>query len=827
MFGGSFTCQCSNYKNKKMKKISLTTLIMALLTVMAFGQELTQTVRGVIIDADSKLPLIGTEVVILDSYPLIGTITDGNGKFRLENIPIGRVSLKLSYLGFENQIIPNVVVNSAKEVVLNLSMQESTINMDEIVIVANTNKGGALNDMALISARSISPEETNRYAGGFNDPSRIISNFAGVTSSQDGGNDIIVRGNSPKYIQWRLEGIQITNPNHFGDQSAVGGGVSTLNNNLLATSDFHTGAFSPEYGDVLSGVYDVKLRAGNNEKFESVFGFGVLGVDLTLEGPFKKNYGGSFIVNYRYSTASIINGFGLDINGVPKFQDASFKLVLPTKKIGVFSFFGLGGKSSLFFEDVKPDFWQTPGNASFNPGISEDFDKEAYLLNTGMNHTISINKNSYLKTTLAYSVENIDDDIHEARISKIYDNEGGFVRDSILSRRVNFRSRLKKSTYRGAITYNNKFDAKNKIQIGTKYALFDYDMNQSRFQDDAETRFTLVDLKENISTVRNFISWKYRANENITIVSGIHNMNVLFNNQSTLEPRIAVNWKLNNTSSIHAGYGLHSNMESVHNYFARVEQADGTVIEPNKDLGLLKAHHYVLAYEKRFKKNLRAKIELYYQDLYDLPVENNDTSYYATINEGLEFRYVDLVNEGKGKNYGIELTLERSFDNNYYFLINTSLYQSKYKSLEGIERNSKYNGNYLVNLLVGKEFVKLGKKQNQTLGINAKAFFGGGNKVIPLLRDEQGNLAVSTDNNNYWDYEKAYENNIENVYQVTLSLSYKWNKPRTTHELFLNMDNLTNKKGKLSEFYDESEPNSIGHVTQFGLFPNLMYRLYF
>lgn len=810
-----------------MKKFNLTTLIVVMLTAVSFSQELTQTIRGVVLDADSQLPLIGAEVTVLNTSPLIGTTTDFDGKFRIEKTSIGRVSLKLSYLGYENQIIPNIVVNSGKEVVLNISMQESTVKMNEITITANKNKGEAINDMALLSARSISPEETNRYAGGFNDPSRIMSNFAGVTSSGDGGNDIIVRGNSPKYIQWRLEGVQITNPNHFADQSSVGGGVSTLNNNLLATSDFYTGAFSPEFGDALSGVYDVKLRAGNNEKFESVFGLGLLGVDLTLEGPFRKNYGGSYLVNYRYSTASIINDIGLEINGVPKFQDAAFKIVLPTKSIGTFSFFGLGGNSELFFEDVSPDLWQTPGSASLSSDIIEDFDKKAYLLNTGMNHTISLNKNSYLKTALSYSVENIDDDIHESKIFRLYDDLGEFVRDSVISREVNFKSRLKKSSYRGAITYNNKINAKNKIQIGTKYALFDYDINQSQFQDDVGPRFTLVDLKENISTIRNFASWKFRPNQNITIVSGIHNMNVLYNKKSTLEPRIAVNWRLNSTSSIHGGYGLHSSMESVHNYFAKVKQTDGTVIEPNKDLGLLKAHHYVLAYEKRFKKNLRAKVELYYQDLYDLPVENNDTSYYATINEGLDFRYVDLVNKGKGKNYGVELTLERFFDDNYYFMINTSLYQSKYTSIGGVERNTKYNGNYLVNLLVGKEFVNLGKKQNQTFGINAKAFFGGGNKVIPLQRDEQGNLEVDTENNDYWDFDKAYDKSIEDIYQITLSLSYKWNKPSATHELFLNIDNVTNTKGKLSEFYDENEPNSIGYVTQFGLFPNMMYRVYF
>jgi hypothetical protein len=810
-----------------MRKFSTTALLLLLVLPFAFSQRLTQTIRGKIIDADSQLPLIGASALILGTDPIIGTITDVNGVFRLANVPVGRITLQLSSVGYEKKTIPNIVVNSGKEVFLNLGMQESVLKMQDLVITAYENKGQALDEMSLVSARSISAEETSRYAGGINDPSRIVSSFAGVATAQDGGNNIIVRGNSPKYIQWRLEGVQISNPNHFADQNSAGGSISALNNNLLATSDFYTGAFSPEYGDVLSGVYDIKLRAGNNEKFESTFGFGLLGTDFTVEGPFKKGYGGSYLVNYRYSTAGIAGDLGLvDLGGIPNFQDAAFKVLLPTKKAGIFSIFGLSGLSDFLFEDVTPELWDTPGDGSMRADISEDFQKESYLLTTGINHTINIAENSYLKSSLSYSSDGITDEVFESKTIDILDSNGDILYDSVSSRALNFNSRLRNSTYQGALTFHSKLNAKSKIQVGTKYSLFAFEFDQSRLQGDRSTRFALANFNETVGTVRNFISWKHRLNEDITLVMGVHNMNVLLNKKSTIEPRIAANWKLNNTNSIHAGYGKHSNMESIHNYFAKVESEDGTISQPNEDLGLLKAHHFVLGYEKRFTKNLMGKVELYYQHLYNLPVENNETSYYATINEGMEFQYVDLVNEGTGKNYGVEFTLERFFDS-YYFMFNGSIYSSTYKSLEGIQRNTQYDGNYLINILAGKEFTNLGKKNNQTLGLNAKIFFGGGKKVLPLLRDEQGDLAVDAENNSFWDYDKAYDNKIEDIYQVTVSASYKWNKPKATHELFLNIDNLTNTRGKLSEYYDESEANSIGHVTQFGMFPNLMYRVYF
>lgn len=811
-----------------MKNFIYTSLIFIMFTTLAFSQQLTQTVRGTIIDMDSQLPLIGVAVRVVGAESFNGAATNVNGEFRLEKIVAGRITLQLSYVGYETKTIPDIEVNTGKEKVINLTMQESVLKLNEVVIKANKNKGEAINQMSLISTRSISAAETKRYAGGLDDPSKILSNFAGVTASQNGGNDIIVRGNSPKYIQWRLDGVEITNPTHFADQNAVSGGVSALNNSLLTASDFSTGAFSAEYGDVLSGVYDVKLRTGNNQKYEASLGVGVQGTDLTVEGPLKKGYGGSFLVNYRYSTISLLNNLGvIKLDGVLNYQDGAFKVVLPTKKAGTFSFFGLAGLSGGSLKDVKADKIAIPGNETIRSGITEDYDKNDYLSNYGMNHTISMNDKSFIKTTLSYSNSGIKEDVFKIKTTKLIDSQGEFLRDSIGNRDLNYESRIRNSVYRAAVTYNNKLDAKNTIQIGTKYALFGYDSKISSVPDNSTSMYNLADFNEKISTLNNFICWKHRFNENITIVAGIYNMNVLYNKKSTIEPRFALNWQINSSSSFNAGYGKHSSMESVHNYFARVKQSDGSVTEPNKNLDLLKADHFVMGYEKRFGENIWVKLEAYYQNLYNLPVENNDTSYYATINEGTDFRYVELVNKGTGKNYGVELTLERFFNKGYYYLINASMYDSKYKTLEGIERNTKYNGNYLVNILVGKEFDQLGKKKNQSFNLNAKVFFGGGQRYIPLLTDAHGNLAVDPTNNKFWDYKNAYDKKFEDIYQVNLSASYKWNKPKVTHELFITLDNITNNKGKLSEYYDESKPGKIGYVTQFELFPNLMYRLYF
>ncbi len=803
-----------------MKKINLMLFITTLITTVVLSQTITQTVRGIIIDTDNKLPLIGANVAIVGTKPIVGTSSDLDGTFRMENIPIGRIALRLSCMGYETKTITDIVVNSGKEVVLEITMQESAIKMDEVISTPNQNKGEAINDMALLSARSISTEETKRYAGTWDDPSMVLINFAGVASTGL-SNDIIIRGNSPKYIQWRFEGAEITSPNHQADQNAAIGGFSCLNNKLLAASDFYTAAFSPEFGGVLSGIYDLKLRSGNNEKSEVMAGVGLMGTDFTVEGPLTYGYAGSFLINYRFSNIGLIQKLGLvgDIDGVSTtFQDANFKVVLPTEKIGSFSFFGVGGLDNLLVKNVNPNLWITPGTNGMMPTIVQDFDKKNYMTTVGMNHIYTINNNSYTKVFLTYSGRGLNDDVYESTISGA----------DTIGRKLNYGSKIETSTYKGGITYSNKFNADNLVLIGTEYSIIDENNNQSQLQNDSTNRrFTLIDYKGKITTLQNYITWKHSFSDVLTLVAGFHNTNILLNNKSTLEPRIAINWRINNTSSVHAGYGKHSTMENIHNYFTRIQQHDGSIIEPNKNLDLLKADHYVLGYDKNITENVKTKVEVYYQYLYSLPVENSTASYYATLNEGSDYRYVPLINKGTGRNYGIEATVEQFFNDHYYFLINGSLFDSKYKSLDGIERNTKFNSNFLLNILCGKEFSELGEKQNQTLTVNAKIFFSSGQRYIPLLRDANGKLTVDPVNNRFWDYGKAYNNRLDNIYQLNLSVSYKFNAPTVTHEIFLDLPNVTNHRGRLYEYYDANKPDKIGYVTQMQFLPNLMYRVYF
>ncbi len=755
----------------------------------------SQTVRGRIIDQDTKMPLFGVNVLVLETNPPQGASTDMDGYFKIENVYVGRVSLRLTCLGYETQVIPNVVVGSGKEVFINVEMQESLIKLSEVVISAETEKGEVNNEMSLISARQVTVEETQRFAGSLDDPSRMVSAFAGVTSDPMGNNDIVVRGNSPKGILWKLEGVDIPNPNHFSEESTTGGPINALSSNMLSNSDFYTGAFAPEYGNAISGIFDVRLRNGNNEKPEFAIGLGVLGADLAVEGPFKKDYNGSYLFNYRYSSLSLLDNMGVvNYGGVPRYQDITFKVALPTKNAGNFSFFGLGGLSGIDGERVD-----------LEGIVREKQESSTHMGTVGLNHFYHFSNNTFLKSSLSVSSNG----------SKMEGEE--LVNSSLMHTGTGTWNKL---TARGAINFSTKFNAKHRLMAGVNYDHYQYDMKDKYYDLDDEFWKNGVLLDKDAGLVQSYVSWKYRINPEITMVSGLHYTQFMLNDAKALEPRLAINWQLAPNQVISAGYGQHSMVESIITYYGTVYN-DDIPTQPNINLDLTKSDHYIIGYEYQISKKLNAKIEVYYQNLHSIPIENIDTSYYSLVNESHGLMDKELVSEGTGYNYGLELTLERYFYDSYYFMFTGSLFDSKYKAKDGIWRNTRYNGSYATNFLIGKEFTIGKPEKGNKLNVNTKLLFNGGNRYIPLDLPESHEQGKSVYNTS-----EAFNNRLDNVFQMNLTISYSINRPKVRHEISLDIYNVLNSQSRIHEYYDEYK-GEVAYYNQLNMIPNIMYKIHF
>lgn len=786
-----------------------------LLTIIAFlgvafnmwSQELTQKVRGKVLDRQTQMPVIGANVFLSATNPVIGTITDEEGSFKLGKIPVGRHTLIVSCVGYNSVTIPNIIVTSAKEVVLEIGMEELVSQLDEIVITARQKKD-PLNKMAAISARSFTVEETGRFAGALMDPARMATAYAGVIAASDQRNDIIIRGNSPLGLLWKLEGVNIPNPSHFASISTTGGGISMLNNNNLSNSDFFTGAFPAEYGNALAGVFDLRLKRGNDEKYESMVQIGATGLELGLEGPFPGNKKGSYIANYRLSTIGIINAMGIvdnkDLPAIPKFQDITFKADFPnSSRFGKFTLFGIGGTSTIDVvfrpEDMEPDGYLDIENQNHYT------DCRTGVL--GLSNTFRISDNSWIKSTIA-----------------VTGSESVVVSDTTLTQdevKLIGRNRASEVKYIFTAMMKNRVNSRNNIVSGININYVKFSYLDSMYLGESVDRYHVWhDLEGNTTLFEAYSQWQHKFSDNLILNTGVHGQYHDYSSKYVIEPRLGFKWTVKNNHVFSIGTGLHSQAQPFVFYIYQTGTGPGSFSHTNRNLDFTSSLHCVAGYDHHFLKDFRIKSEIYYQYLYDIPVESH-SSLFSMANVGAEFSmpFADsLINKGTGENYGLELTLEKFFSKNYYFLITTSLFQSKYTGSDGIKRNTVFNSNYTLTALGG---IELNMSKKSTFITDARITLVGGRRYIPvdLLASQNAGYAI-------YKNELAYKQRVKDYFRFDYKIGFRFNRQKVFHYVVIDIMNVLNTRNVFQKVYNP-KTNDIYDVHQYGIIPNIFYRLEF
>ena len=770
---------------------------------------ISQTIRGKVIDRYSETILPDAKVYVFGVLDSLRQMTDQDGNFRFENVPVGRYTAIATMIGYENVVLSNLELTSAKELVLELKLTEEVLDLEEVKVVANE-KGATVNQLATVSARSFSVEESQRYAGSFNDVARMAQNFAGVQGADDSRNDIIVRGNSPSGVLYRMEGLDIPNPNHFARFGTTGGPVSMLNNNVLSNSDFFTGAFPAEYGNALSGVFDLKMRKGNNEKYEFMAQFGFNGIEGMAEGPISRKRKSSFLVNYRYSTLELLQWIGLEFGttALPKYQDISFKFNFPHKK-GLTQIFGIGGLSNIEIlsknTEEANDLWGIQGNDIF------------FSTNTGMvgvNHKQRINSNSFFELMAGVQVA------QSAIRNDTLDANG-------LNPFTTFRANSSISKQTSAFVYQNKFSSRHLIKTGIILDVYALSLADSLYSPITDNFRNLRDFSGVMTLIRPHFQHRFRLNENFTLVSGVYSQFLSLAWQWAVEPRIGLEYQMKQKQSVSFGYGLHSQMAPIETYFDQVQFADGTYATPNRSLGFTRSNHLIAGYQKRFKHGIRTKVEAYGQYLFDVPVEYSSSTY-STLNFGATFLTATpdtLVNEGFGYNYGLEITFEKPLDNGFYFLVTASLFNSKYQGSDKVWRNTAFNGNHTFNALAGYEFrfgqKKVESKFKSALSIDLKFTWNGGSRYSEILVAQSQMYGVEIR-----DLDHAYEQRYPDYLKGNARIAFKLIGKSTTQEWAFDIQNFTDRA---NIFYEEFNVYSgkIRTVFQNGFLPVFQYRITF
>ena len=786
-------------------RILLLQFFLTISPVFLYSQPiLRSTIRGTVTDRTTQSPLPGATIILLNSDPLVGTTTDTNGNFKLKGVPIGKRQLKISYIGYVPYITELLTISTGKETNVVIPLEETMIMGTEVEIRSDYRKYGAINKMATVGVRSFTVDETSRFAGSYNDPARMAANYAGVTSGVDNRNDIIVRGNSPVGLQWQIDGMEIPNPNHFAAVGTTGGPVTILNNNLLTNSDFFTGAFPASYGNALSGVFDLRMRTGNNEKHEYWFGIGWNGLEFGSEGPFSRNSKASYLFSYRYSLLDILSFAGIKLNVVPHYQDLNFKITVPTKNSGLFTFEGIGGLSfiQLFDSQKKQSDWMFPD-------YGENLSNGSNLGVVGITHQVFPDPSLRIKNQIYFVASEVNTKIDS--FSYVAQTPAPWAGERSSEEKISYSFGLFK-----------KFTVKNSLECGINADYFfmsfaDSVMNKGKFMVNTGSQ-------EKLFFMKGYLHWQHRFTENLRTTAGVFGSRLFMNSSGAIEPRAGLEWLIDKKHILHFGAGMYSEMQPRVIYYILTRLPDGSTEQTNKNLGYTRSWEVALDYNYLLNENLHFKTEVYYQHLYDIPVKQS-ISEYALSNQGHDFfldrQYADsLVNQGKGDNFGVEFTFERFLNKNYYFLFTSSLFNSTYSGYDGKVRNSAFNVNYALNAVGGYEFV-MGKRKWGVMSFGLRATWAGGNPYIPF------NMNASMESGEAIpDWQHAYQTKFPDYKRLSVRFGVKRNRPGYNLEFMLDLQYRTNYTNVYLQRIDP-KTGEIRNFFQMGFFPMATWRIQF
>jgi hypothetical protein len=771
-----------------------------------------QTVRGQVTDKVTSAGLPGVIIRLKnDSTKTHIATTDARGNFKLEGIKVGRRSFIVSLFGYSTIQLTDIIITSGKEVFLNIELEESLLQTDEVLISAEDKKD-VVTDMQSVNVKTFSIEETERYPGSRQDPARMASNFAGVQGTNDSRNDIVVRGNSPAGLLWRLEDIDIPNPNHFAVAGSAGGPTAIINNKYLANSEFYTGAFPANYGNALGGVFDLKMRNGNNQKHERTFQFGLLGTELSLEGPINKEKGSSYFINYRYSTLNLLSFLNIKLgtSAVPQYQDGAVRFNFPTKKVGVFSISAIGGASII--KIILSKQYERPKE------LYGDLNRDQYFasqMGVGiLNHSYSLNSRTLMKTSLAYSGQGLD--VSHYLVLR----DDNFKPNDTLPKILGYRFYEGKTTLSWYLKH--KVNPKNSIKVGFFANAFQvnfYDQVKVNSLYDTIANYinikpfkTRVNAQASFYLLQPYIAFVHKFNERWSTNLGIFTQYLSLNNQYVVEPRASLKYQFKQNQSISFAYGMHSQMQATYIYFASPDSivrdgktySNASQVLDNRNLDFTKSQHAVLGYDYQISKNIRTKVEAYYQYLWNVPVYAVPSGV-SLLNRGAGFNrffpIYTMENKGTGYNYGLEVTFEKTFSKHYFFLYSASLFDSKFTASNGKTFDTDFNGKYMMNALAGLDY-EVGKSKKNSINISSKFTYGGGKRYSPVdIAASNAIMDVVADNY------KVNSLQFNPYNRLDLRIAYKINAKKATYEIALDFVNVMNTKNVLALSYAPDPAN--------------------
>lgn len=689
--------------------------------------------------------------------------TDTKGIFLLEDLAEGMYEIEFMHPSFESRK-REIEIKEASILNLLEALAYKYFELEEVAINEGANELPAFEK---ISGHSFDPKFQQYLGGAMTDPVRLLANFPGVSSGNDIRNDLVVRGNSPVGVLWQLEGMEIYNPNHFATSGNSGGGVNILNPTTLGKSSFLTGAFSAEYGNATSAVFNANLRNGNTTQHQLGFRTNLIDWSVSAEGPISREQGSSYLFAYRNSTFAMLNRlderFEDYFGNQPSLKDFTYKLNFPIKN-GNIALFGLGGKSQLNINDLFDE--------------NHIYEYASSSLSTGASLRRTFGTRSSLNLGLMYS-------------NQLSDNGESFLENAEPVREFQFRDDQEQFTIQSH--FDHQLYPGHRLKVGGKLMF-----TKASLMPDEEF-YQPYSISESFLRTHVFANYTLAVPNNYKANFGLHATHFGLNNQLYIEPRASIGFHLGTGHSLGFAMGVHSKGNPLSLYLAsRVStESDSVMLDPiNMNTQFAQSFQTVITYNGQVSPSLHLKAEAYYFKNFSI-LDRGQAEYSGLNIGGNEFADVfhnfvyQYSNNGAGKSIGLELSAKANLPEQIYLQAFASIYNATYQTAEGEIFPTIFNGNQAFTLLSGKRFDFI-KKSGHDFRVDLSINYMGGRRFSPeMIQNEDGVITCERDD------ERIFGERLPAYFRTDLKFTYEIDGAKARHQFYLDIRNMTNRQNVL------------------------------
>jgi len=743
------------------------TCISLLLFLSALKADPTGFVKGKIIDINSQLPLAGANIIIKSTS--IGTISDDDGYFSIKDIPNGNYSISVSYIGYKTVYLSDVWVRPNAYDFLNVKLEQSIIQIDDITVEENFFKKSLVNEFQSVS---FNRDDMRRSPGSGQEITRIINTLPSVASVGENRQDMMVRGGGPTENGFIIDNIYIPSISHF--QQADGrsnGPVGIINTDMVENLDFYSNGFSSKYGNKLSSFGDITYRSGNREKNEGYGLLGMGGLGFLIEGPLtnKVSYITSFRMSYLDIIAEAINASG----GMPSYNDFQAKIDYKPSIYNTFSILMITG-SSLYDRDKS---------GALDVGESEYGELKNNQLTLGINYKRIWNEKAYSNSSLS-----ISNKFSKVNFSNIRTDSSVFknIEETDI---VNFRQ-----------INHIKLAPQTNIELGFDAQWTNQDYDYLRKLNDSNIFLDKIkfDQKVLISNYSTFFTLKKDIGRKLVSSIGFRTDLNDYENTTLFSPRMNLDYEIvyNRTNLIFNIGDYYQNPPAI--YIAN---------NASDELKSAKARQYSISLEHMITTSTKFSISVYQKDYNNSPILPNSNIHNDPTFLFDELRmYNGIVSTGSAESKGLELLIQKKRVENFYGLIGGSIFNSTFIDFKGIERNRNHNYKYIFNIVGGYR-----PQSNWEISIRWSYF--GGRPYTPI------NLEASILNNEqYSDVENFNEAKTPDYHSLFVRYEKRYSLKKSNLILFFEIWNTYNREN-IETFFYSKDRQSIEKIVYFSTIP--------